>query len=144
MYRATQDARHLQRREGSFSTVASARGVNLLGWEEPEILSPYEERRALGRRVGQIQLFLAAHKDLDGKEKWKLVKEMTKLVEQMRKLKPSLRRASRENVLQQFMEVARGRLTKPEFSAWLSEAQRRVKAANVAPAPIADGGPAHG
>jgi hypothetical protein len=129
MYKATQDAQHLQRREGSFSTVPSARGVNLLGWEEPESLTPAEQRKAIGRRVGQIQAFLGAHKDIDKKLKWKLIKEMSKLVEQMRKLKPGARVIAKD-VPQHFMEVARGRLTKPEFEIWLREARERARAAD--------------
>lgn len=134
MYKATQDARHLQRREGSFATVPSARGVNLLGWEEPENLSPLEQRKAIGRRVGQIQTFLAAHKDLRGQDKWKLVKELTKLVQRMRELKPAARaELPKKDVPQHFMAVARERLTKPEFDIWLKEARERARASGVTP-----------
>jgi hypothetical protein len=128
MYKATQDARHLQRREGSFATVPSARGTNLLGWEEPEELSPAEQREAIGRRVGQIQSFLAAHKDIKGAEKWKLVKEMTKLIQQIRALKPAARAAAKKDVAQHFLQIAREHLTRPEFDAWLKEARARAEA----------------
>lgn len=132
MYRATQDARHMQRREGSFSTVPSQRGVNLLGWEEPEKLDPFEQRKAIGRRVGQIQAFLAAHKDIEGKQKWRLVKELSKLIQQMRDLKPAMRAAApKKEVPQHFMQVAFERLTKPEFDIWLKEARERARNANA-------------
>lgn len=128
MYKATQDARHFQRREGSFATVPSARGTNLLGWEEPEILSPLEQRKAIGRRVGQIQTFLAAHKDIKGTERWKLVKEMTKLVQQLRALKPAARAAvAKKDIPQHFMQVAHERLPRPEFDLWLKEARERAR-----------------
>lgn len=127
MYKATQDADHLQRRAGSFSTVASPRGVNLLGWEEPENLSPEERRKCLGRRVGQIQLFLEAHgKTLEGKAKWKLISEMHKLIAKMRKIEV---KKHPKDLPHHFVEVARSRLTKAEFDIWMNEARKCANAA---------------
>jgi hypothetical protein len=126
VYKATADARQFQRRDGNHSTKGTSRGVNLLGWEQPEHLSPEQQRRAMAARVSQINEFLRANKDVPKWRREALGAEQKGLEERMRAIRPT-RRAP--DVRQHFIDVARERLTLAEFNIWMGEAVERDRRA---------------
>lgn len=136
MNKHTAESRQYLRREGSYSTRGTARGTNLLGWEEVEQLSPEQERKAMAARVGQINEIFRTNKQLPKWQREQLTGELIGLVESMRAIRPS--RKPGYEINQHFIDVARSRLTKAEFDIWMGEANRRLNVALLAPAPAAN------
>lgn len=137
MQRSTQEAQHFFRRHGNHATKASARGINLLGWELPEGLSPEEQRACMARRVTQINHLFRDNKGMHKDIRARLVSEQQGLVEQMRAIRPKTRCPGAS---QFFVDVARERLTKAEFDIWMGEAANRWRAASSTAGTGADTG----
>lgn len=122
MYKSTANNHQFQRRDGSQSTKGSARGVNLLGWEMPEDLTPEQQRAAIAARVTQINEILQGN--VPPWVRRKLGQEQFQLQGLMREIRPTRRCPGIE---QHFIDVARERLTVCEFNVWMGEAARRLK-----------------
>ena len=112
-------------RLGSHSTKASTRGVNLLGWEESEEMTPEQSREAMVLRLRQIQTILGQGLVKDRDRVADLTREQWRLIERMREIR---RREKPRDLAKFFMEVAHDRLPRPEFTAWVNEAKKRREA----------------
>ena len=110
-------------RAGKFSTRASRRGVNLLGWEEDESLTQIEERDCLVAAMKSIKKEAFSYPKGNKKRKELLI-EAGKLRRKIRAISPGLRTQGIEKYL---LEVMEERLHKLEFMKILEEANKRAR-----------------
>jgi len=120
MSKAVTTNTHWQKRASQFSTHGSRTGVNLLGWEEDESMTPEQERDALRAKLHYIDKKLLTMQK--GTERKKLGRVKHDLQERMNHLRPK----TRCNGIEQYvMDVLRDELTKFQFDLLMSKAKRR-------------------
>lgn len=117
MSKATILNSHWQARTGSFSTHASRKGVNLLGWDAGTVeeMTPEQERDALVAKLKKLQSLPPHERKLHGQE-------LAQLAQRIHELRPKMRCKGIENHV---MDVLRERLSKVEWDRLMSEAKRR-------------------
>lgn len=115
-----QTKKQFMERVASYSTVASRRGVNLLGWEEVEDLTPEQERDCIVQAKKRVQSVLQSlpKKHPDRKRLGQLQYELDKRINQIR---PKMRCKGIENYV---MDVLRTELTKFQFDMLMRKAKK--------------------
>ena len=111
-------ARFMQRKS-EYSTRASRRGVNLLGWDEDEHLSPQQEREALVAALHAIERQLTAM-PRKSPERKALGVQKSKLQEQISAIRPKLKGPI--GLESYFLEVCKEVLSKATYSRIMDKA----------------------
>jgi len=125
MYKHTAESQQFYKREGSFSTRPSVRGVNLLGWELPEQLTPEEQIDCLKRRIAYLNTVL--EEPLTKDERKQIGMEITRRCSEISALKP--RRAHiREGLSNFILDVVKESVTKREWNRFVNEGIKRCDA----------------
>lgn len=128
MNKHTATAQQFIGRVGNSSTKPSARGVNLLGWEEEEHLTDQQKREALLTAVLGLQARLSEAKGAERKEMGKQISDMNLQI-------AALKGGNRYNgkTLQSFiLDVVKERVPRLEWQRYVKEAERRQKDAEAA------------
>jgi hypothetical protein len=122
-------------RSGSFSTHASRKGVNLLGWEEPEAISLTEERECTKARVAQLESQLKqmkaqeyAVRTFDEQIEFEntreaIKKRLTTLTHRLRFINADLKKeAAKQDLSSCILKIMKARMTKPQWEQLVREA----------------------
>jgi hypothetical protein len=125
MYKHTAESQQFYKREGSFSTRPSVRGVNLLGWELPEQLTPTEQIDCLKRRIAYLNTLL--EEPLTKNERKQIGMEITRRCSEIGVLKPK-RSYVREGLANFILDVVKENVTKREWNRFVDEAIKRCDA----------------
>lgn len=115
-----QTKKQFMERVASYSTVASRRGVNLLGWEDVEDLTPEEERDCIVQAKKRVQEVLEnlPKRHPERKQLGQLQYELDKRINQIR---PKMRCKGIENYV---MDVLRNELTNFQFDLLMQKAKK--------------------
>lgn len=118
-------------RSSSHATKASARGVNLLGWEKDEEMSLEDQRGALLKRNEFLRK--SADEESDPSLKKDINKEYTENNRKINEIKKKMGLCRvpnkvRERELQNYiLDVVKERVTKPQWKAYVNEGIRRLE-----------------
>lgn len=124
MNKNTANAQQFIGRVGNASTKPSARGVNLLGWEREEKLSPAQQRQALVAAVLGMQAQL---KTATKAEKKALGQRICELNLQIKEMKPAVRFEGRD--VQSFIiDVVKENTPRLTWQRYMKEAEARFRA----------------
>lgn len=118
MYKTTAEKQQFYKREGSFSTRPSVRGINLLNWETPEILTIPEQVECLRIKIRHIQDRLT-NEPLTKEQRKVLGAEHAALSRQIHALQP---RKDRPGLGGLILDVVKKKVTKREWDRFVSEA----------------------
>lgn len=110
-----------QNRTAQFSTHGSRKGVNLLGWEEVEYMSPEQEREALVARVKFVDAMLLIETNKAAKKEWG--KHKHDLCLRINKLRPKTRMPEITNYV---MDVLREELSTFQFNLLMKKAKKKM------------------
>ena len=127
MYKTTAEKQQFYKREGSFSTRPSVRGVNLLGWGSPEILSVPDQVECLRVKIRHIQDRLT-NEPLTKEQRKVLGAEHAALSGQIHALQP---RKDRPGLGHLILDVVKESVTKRDWDRFVSEAILRWEAKNA-------------
>ncbi len=127
MYKTTAEKQQFYKREGSFSTRPSVRGVNLLGWESPETLSVPDQVECLRIKIRHIQDRLT-NEPLTKEQRKVLGAEHKELSTQIHILQP---RKDRPGLGHLILDVVKESVTKRDWDRFVSEAILRWEAKNA-------------
>jgi hypothetical protein len=130
VYKSTNDNAHFQRREGSFSTHGSHRGVNQLGWDNvPEELTPDQERAVLIAVNRDLQDKLK-HSALTPAERKTIGRDLAAASLRLSELR-SLTKKGREVLLERYiLDVLKERISPTEWKFAVDEAYKRIERHN--------------
>lgn len=141
MYKGAARAQQLHTRTGSEATRPSAKGFSLLGGGESPLvhLTPEQQRASLVAVVKGLESDLAQAKLSNDRRRIRMlgpqIQEMHKAISELR---PKLRSVDRASIPHLFVDAAREILTKAQFDAVMTEANRRQRA-GAAPAHPGEG-----
>lgn len=148
MYKSTAESSQFYRREGSFSTRPSVRGVNLLNWGMPEELTTTEQINCLRRRIAYLNTLL--EQPLTKDERKQIGLEITKRCSEISALRPR-RLGVREGLSNFILDVVKENVTKRDWNRFVDEGIKRcdayygnnTKQSASAPASQPGAGPSH-
>jgi len=105
-----------------------------IGAPDFQALTPEEQRDSLVAKLKGVEAQLLKHAP---KSEWRLALGQVKLdlQAQISAIRPKLKARRGQDVANRFVEVARERMTKPAFNAFMSEASRRAKESSPDPTP---------
>jgi hypothetical protein len=117
-----------QTRTANYSTHGSRTGRNNLGWGEEEHLNLEQRRDCLVKKKKKIvEKLVKYHKKHP--ERKRLGKIQHEIEQQINFLRPKLK--SGKGIYQFVFDILREKLTKPEFDALFTEANKRMKEATA-------------
>ena len=115
-------------RAASYSTRGSRAGASLLGWEEPENLNPEERLECLRSRARQLNFVLA--EEPEGPNRKMMALEYGQLCKRIHDAKGYAKasmKASNRQLANFIVDVAKERMTKPEFESLVRVAKQRME-----------------
>jgi hypothetical protein len=130
MIGATAKAEQFYSRTGSESTKGSRKGFSLIGGGENPLahLTPEERRDSLKQKLKGLNAELVlVKKGRDKRRLLQLGQEIAQTCSEINQLRP--KRISGVEVTDHFIDICRETMTKPQFSAIMDEANRRLRAA---------------
>lgn len=116
------------RRESSYSTRGARTGANLLGWGDEECLSQEDQRLCLVAKLKSAEKEIIS---LPKKHPRRI--ELGQEKQELQNAISEIRRKSRRNLANYFVDVAKERLIRGQFDAFMNEAKRRFDADNTPP-----------
>ncbi len=128
MSKATQEGAQFFARAGQFSTHASRRGVNLLGWECPEDMTPEQERAALQARAKQLHALLS-DKALPKDQRKALGAELSQIGMRINAIRP---KPKNQGVEKYILDILREELTAKQWDILMRRGIARMRAAQAA------------
>lgn len=115
-------------RASEYATRGSRRGVNLLGWEEPEQMTAEQERQALVRKLQSLRAVVITLPK-NSQDRKMVGAEISDLQDAIRALRPKLKGG--KSVQQHLIDIVRERSTVPEWNRLMAEAVKRARAENA-------------
>lgn len=125
MYKSTAESNQFYRRDGSFSTRPSVRGVNLLNWEMPEELTTTEQIDCLKRRIAYLNTVL--EQPLTKDERKQIGLEITRRCSEISVLRPR-RLGIREGLSNFILDVVKENISKRDWNRFVDEGIKRCDA----------------
>ncbi len=125
MSKAMTHQEHFRHRAASYSTRGARTGVNLLGWEAPEYMTPEQQREAIVARVKAIEAFLR-ESDMKPSERRPYGQEVARLCAMIREIRPKLQFP--RGLSQYIADVVKEQVSRPHWHRIVHEASRRMDA----------------
>lgn len=126
MYKATNNQLHFQARAGSFATHASARGVNLLGWDQgTEVMTPEQERESLISANRRFQEHLK-HDSVTSQERKEIGRQMAAINLRLAELRPQTKKGREVLIDRYILDVLKERLPHSAWKSAVDEAYARI------------------